>query len=206
MKPENVGARRKDQQAVSFSAVLNSWCCKRVESMETKCEEVGEKHMKIGVWEEADAIQPATRDLESDMLELSMEPESQSDRVHILLNLLASNSKYGCFPEALTKLVKEFQDVFAVSDKELTQTDLIKHSIDTGDAKAIKQRTRPVAQGVRSELKNILNDLEERNIIRKSTSDWASPIVLVQKKDKTLRLSGLEAACSHGRHVAPVAP
>ncbi|KAK6018296.1 zinc knuckle, partial [Ostertagia ostertagi] len=147
---------------------------------------------KIGVWEEADAIQPATRDLESDMLELSMEPESQSDRIDILLNLLASNSKYGCFPEALTKLVKEFQDVFAVSDKELTQTDLIKHSIDTGDAKAIKQRTRPVPQGVRSELKNILNDLEERNIIRKSTSDWASPIVLVQKKDKTLRLSGLK--------------
>ncbi|PIO67194.1 hypothetical protein TELCIR_11068 [Teladorsagia circumcincta] len=143
---------------------------------------------KIGVWEEVDTIQPAAKDLESDMLELHMGPESESDQINTLLNLLANNSKYGRLPGALTKLVTKFQDVFAISDKELTQTVLIKHSIDTGDTKAIKQKSRPVPLGVRSELKNTLNDFEEKNILRKSTPYWASPIVLVQKKDKTLRL------------------
>nr|CDJ89870.1 uncharacterized protein LOC100892681 [Haemonchus contortus] len=124
--------------------------------------------------------------MESDMLEVSKGVEP--DRINTLMKQLVGNRELDCFAERLTKVITTFQDVFALSDKELTQTDLIEHGIDTGDTKAIKQRTRPVPQGVRPELKNILDDLEERKIIRKSTSDWASPIVLVQKKDKTLRL------------------
>uniref|UniRef100_A0A7I4YT76 RNA-directed DNA polymerase n=1 Tax=Haemonchus contortus TaxID=6289 RepID=A0A7I4YT76_HAECO len=141
---------------------------------------------KVGTWEEAHSIHSALRDMESDMLEVSKGVEP--DRINTLMKQLVGNRELDCFAERLTKVITTFQDVFALSDKELTQTDLIEHGIDTGDTKAIKQRTRPVPQGVRPELKNILDDLEERKIIRKSTSDWASPIVLVQKKDKTLRL------------------
>ncbi|XGW23595.1 hypothetical protein V3C99_005654, partial [Haemonchus contortus] len=85
-------------------------------------------------------------------------------------------------------LVQEFADVFAVSDHELTQTDLVQHDIDTGNTKPIKQKVRPVPRGVQPEFKAILSDLEARGVIAKSNSDWASPVVLVQKKDKTLRL------------------
>uniref|UniRef100_A0A7I4Z1M7 Reverse transcriptase domain-containing protein n=1 Tax=Haemonchus contortus TaxID=6289 RepID=A0A7I4Z1M7_HAECO len=85
-------------------------------------------------------------------------------------------------------LVQEYADVFGVSDRELTQTDLVQHDIDTGNTKSIKQKVRPVLRGVQPKFEAILSDLEARDVIAKSNSNWASPVVLVQKKYKTLRL------------------
>ncbi|KAK5969645.1 hypothetical protein GCK32_002174, partial [Trichostrongylus colubriformis] len=47
-------------------------------------------------------------------------------------------------------LMREFADEFAVSGHELTQTDLVQRDIDTGDARPIKQKDRPVPPGVQS--------------------------------------------------------
>ncbi|KAK6009468.1 hypothetical protein OSTOST_25596 [Ostertagia ostertagi] len=80
--------------------------------------------------------------------------------------------------------------VFAVTDAELTQTDLVVHEIDTGDHKPIRQKTRPVPIAARKEFKGVLKDLVERGIVERSSSDWASPVVLVKKKDGTLRVCG----------------
>ena len=41
---------------------------------------------------------------------------------------------------------------------------------------------------MREPLKKELNELEEQGIIRKSSSNYASPIVLVKKKDNTIRI------------------
>ncbi|KAK6017953.1 zinc knuckle, partial [Ostertagia ostertagi] len=53
-------------------------------------------------------------------------------------------------------------DVFAVTEQELTQTTLVEHSIETGDAKPIKQKARPIPLSTRVELRQILGDLQGR--------------------------------------------
>ncbi|XGW23594.1 hypothetical protein V3C99_005654, partial [Haemonchus contortus] len=141
----------------------------------------------IGEWSQHKWVDPRLVDAKSDMLELSKEHTTEG-RMKMLLDHLSANKKSGQLSQKLRMLVQEFADVFAVSDHELTQTDLVQHDIDTGNTKPIKQKVRPVPRGVQPEFKAILSDLEARGVIAKSNSDWASPVVLVQKKDKTLRL------------------
>uniref|UniRef100_A0A183C4J6 Cellulase domain-containing protein n=1 Tax=Globodera pallida TaxID=36090 RepID=A0A183C4J6_GLOPA len=48
--------------------------------------------------------------------------------------------------EELQILTEQFFDILAVRDEELTQTNLVKHQIETGDAAPIKLRMRPLQQ------------------------------------------------------------
>ncbi|KAK6018224.1 hypothetical protein OSTOST_16202 [Ostertagia ostertagi] len=61
----------------------------------------------------------------------------------------------------MVTLISEYEDVFAISDLELTQTDLLHHSIDVGDSLPIKQRTRPVPYALRSQRVCIITKIYE---------------------------------------------
>uniref|UniRef100_A0A914HGS8 RNA-directed DNA polymerase n=1 Tax=Globodera rostochiensis TaxID=31243 RepID=A0A914HGS8_GLORO len=87
----------------------------------------------------------------------------------------------------LEALIGEFESIFALEDTELTQTDLARHSIDTGNATPIKGRMRPVAFSHREKVSKMILDYLERGLVRPSRSPWASPIVLVPKKDGSIR-------------------
>ncbi|XGW13384.1 hypothetical protein V3C99_000035, partial [Haemonchus contortus] len=113
---------------------------------------------------------------------------SGPERVHVLEEVLVSNMESGKIDEDLQKLLRENAEAFAVSDQELSQTDLVHMDIDTGDTPPIKMRARPVPLGVRSKLRELLTDLVKRNVIEPSKSEWAFPIVLVEKKDGGIRL------------------
>ena len=60
--------------------------------------------------------------------------------------------------------------------------------IDTGDAPPKKLPVRKVPFTVRKELARQLQSMEQANVIQPSHSPWASPMVLVWKKDNSLRL------------------
>ena len=64
----------------------------------------------------------------------------------------------------------------------------MKHSINTGLEPAIKHNLRRIPMHKKQEVKELLNDMLEREVIRPSNSPWSSPIVLVKKKDNTKRL------------------
>ena len=64
-------------------------------------------------------------------------------------------------------------------------TDLTEHEIPTGDAAPVKQQPRrvPLAHAA-DEIKSYsIDDLTATGVIRDSVSPWASPFVLVAKKD-----------------------
>ena len=55
--------------------------------------------------------------------------------------------------------------------------------IDVGGASPIAQRVRPVAPKFREKLADLIKGLLSAKIIRPSTSPWASPIVVIIKKN-----------------------
>ena len=87
----------------------------------------------------------------------------------------------------LRSLVDEFSDVFALSDAELGCTGLIKHCIDTGSHPPIKQQPYRTPIIRRAVVSRMVDNMREQGIIKPSVSPWASPIVLVPKKDGTYR-------------------
>ena len=84
-------------------------------------------------------------------------------------------------------LLLEFQSVFGDSKGNIGRTSLIQHKINTGEAKPIKQRPRPVPIHHREALDKAMRELIEKDLIEPSSSPWCAPIVLVKKKDGSLR-------------------
>ena len=79
--------------------------------------------------------------------------------------------------------------VFARSDLDLGSTTAIYHEVDTGGARPIRQHPRRVAYGeAREEIAKQTRELIEAGVARKSNSPWASPVVMVKKKDGTWRM------------------
>ena len=85
------------------------------------------------------------------------------------------------------ELMKEYQHLFALDDLELGSTSQIKHKIKLSDPKPFKDHYRRIPPQQFGEIQAHLQDMLKVGAIRKSTSPWASPVVLVQKKDGILR-------------------
>lgn len=66
----------------------------------------------------------------------------------------------------------------------LGRTSLIKHSIDIGQAKPVKQRYYPVSPAVEKLIFAEIDRMLRLGVIEKSTSPWSSPMRLVVKPHK----------------------
>ena len=102
------------------------------------------------------------------------------------LNLSQVNLTAEQYAELEGKLLDN-ADVFALDGSELGYTDIVKHSIDTGDHSPIKQNPRCTPFVHRDKISQLVNDMLKQQVVQPSTSAWASPVVLVPKKDGTLR-------------------
>ena len=76
---------------------------------------------------------------------------------------------------------------FALEENERGETDLFQLEIETGDTAPIRQPVRRLPFAVRHEVAQQLRKMQEMGVIQPSNSPWASPIVLVRKKDGSLR-------------------
>lgn len=97
----------------------------------------------------------------------------------------------GVLPEersAAKALLRKYRTVFATSDQDLGCTNLITHDIPLLDDAPVRQRHRRIPPSEYELVKEHINKLLETQIIRESSSPYASPIVLVRKKDGSLRL------------------
>ena len=86
--------------------------------------------------------------------------------------------------EQLKQVLNEFEEIFSDT---IGQTNIVYHTIDTGDNPPIRQRARRVPYAFRDESDKQIANMLDQGIIRSSTSPWASPIVLVRKKSGEIR-------------------
>ncbi|BHF82043.1 hypothetical protein SprV_0802517900 [Sparganum proliferum] len=85
-------------------------------------------------------------------------------------------------------LLTQFKDIFDWDGKSTGRTNVTQHCIDNGDAKPIRIPPGRLPIFYQKELDALISDMLSRKIIRPSHSPWSPPIVLVRKKDGTMRL------------------
>lgn len=85
-------------------------------------------------------------------------------------------------------LLSRYSSVFSAHDGDLGCTDLIAHDIPLLDDAPVCQRYRRIPPSEYEVMKAHINQLLEAEVIRESSSPYASPIVLVRKKNGTLRM------------------
>ncbi|GFU60160.1 retrovirus-related Pol polyprotein from transposon 412 [Trichonephila clavipes] len=115
-------------------------------------------------------------------------------------SLLLSNSPQQLTPDLLEnaelspeqkssaeRLFQEFEDVFSRNSSDIGHTTVTQHRIDTADHPPIKQHPRRLPFAKQEEVGTLLREMQENDIIEPSSSPWASPIILVRKKDGSTR-------------------
>ena len=87
----------------------------------------------------------------------------------------------------IESLLDEYGDIFANSAMTLGRTAVFTHKIDTGQHLPVNSQPYRSGPGERSEMERQVEDMRKSGVIEPSTSAWASPVVLVQKKDGSKR-------------------
>ena len=99
------------------------------------------------------------------------------------------------FPDDITETQKEqflallshYSEIIANGPDDLGHTTVMQHHIDTGNASPIRQQARRIPLPRRETVRKLLDEMLKKDIISPSKSPWASPIVLVTKKDGSIR-------------------
>ena len=86
----------------------------------------------------------------------------------------------------IKELVLKYSDVFAENPKKPKAT-ITEHRIITENAMPVHQKPRRIPLAWENEVHVQLQEMLDNDIIRPSTSPWNSPIILVKKKDNTMR-------------------
>ena len=113
--------------------------------------------------------------------------QERLDKIFSKLDLSGTKDWDEFDQQRVGELIKKFHHIFTLEDTELGSTDIVEHEIKLSDPKPFKgqyHRIPPTQyEGVRAHLQETL----KVGAIRKSVSPWASPVVLVWKKDGSLR-------------------
>ena len=84
-------------------------------------------------------------------------------------------------------LITEYDHLFSKDKNDLGFYDKAKFKIDTGDESPIKSKAYRVPYAQQENIDNMVDEMLANKIITKTTSPWASPVVIVKKKDGTDR-------------------
>lgn len=90
--------------------------------------------------------------------------------------------------EALLALLNKYRKCVALNLSEIGKTDSVEINIDLTSTNPVCYNPYRLPENQRSALKDIISDLVANNIIRESTSAYASPVILVPKPNNSLRL------------------
>ena len=116
-------------------------------------------------------------------------PENSLDENDVIGQLM------GNLPDELTEsqrkdvrqLLQENEAIFSKGEYDIGRTHLVEYKIDTGDHRPIRQPLRRHPFQHLEAIDRHVDEMKKHGIIEPAASPWASNIVLVRKKDGTLR-------------------
>ncbi len=119
-------------------------------------------------------------------LEPALHKGSWSSKAEFLekFDLTHLNSDHRC---RMQELLWNHAQVFAKNSRDLGRTNLVKHEIDTQGLPPFKQRPYRTPFALREIMNSHIKAMLQDKIIVPSISEYASPAILVPKKDKTWR-------------------
>ena len=88
----------------------------------------------------------------------------------------------------LEELLLSHNEVFALTDYKIEETDLLTHSIDTGDSAPVNALPHRLPYVLQRELEAEMQKLMDLGCIEPSNGPYVSPLVLVRKKEGGLRV------------------
>ena len=106
---------------------------------------------------------------------------------HLAKLLAGSDLTNDQHKKILSEFLLEYGDVLVGPKEPLGRTTAGEHSIDVENNPPIRQAPRQQPLAYQPEESRILEEMIESGIVQPSNSPWASPVVLVKKKDGTIR-------------------
>ena len=153
------------------------------ESSESEWEE-SEKSEEESGEDEYDQYEEIEDELEIYMAIQSLERTEEKDEFD-------ENLKVGTLEQEQEKVFKglllNYGELCALSTTKLGKTGIIKHKIDTGEHEPIAGKPYKTNDEKKKIIKEEIEKMEKAGIIIKSYSPWASPVVIIDKKDGSKR-------------------
>ena len=85
------------------------------------------------------------------------------------------------------RLLLEYHDIFSLEPHEIGCTDVTEHNIELLDHEPFKERFRRIAPPLVEEVRQHIQEMLDGGAIHPSQSPWCNAVVLVRKKDGSLR-------------------
>ena len=82
----------------------------------------------------------------------------------------------------LHHLLEEYAAIISPSEEDMGRTNVVRHTINTGDADPVRQPPHWLPFHQRSIVKQMLDIMLSKGVIEPAAGPWSSPIVLVPKK------------------------
>ena len=117
-------------------------------------------------------------------------PKLMPEKEKLLFNKIDLSGDAKWDPDLIEKVKQLFRDyahIFALESLDMGHTSMVKQKIRLDNYTPFKERYRRIPPHLFDEVKNHLKEMIEVGAIRKSNSPWASAVVLVRKKDGSLR-------------------
>ena len=76
--------------------------------------------------------------------------------------------------------------LFVTNNRRKGRTGMVKHKIDTGVARPIKQAPKSIRLAKRNEVKELVEEMKRSGVSEPFSGSWSSPIVVVKKENGSL--------------------